>query len=309
MSLKLGGFNNAGMKPRREVSFLSDLLSREVEKIPSWLEPGILPKHGIMLLGGEAKIGKSLILGSLARSLVTGEAPFGMEGLAAPERARVLLVDQEVGEYGLQKRCRPMLADLPPEAYAERLMYVTKDPDLMLDKEKGLKALWEYVDSAQPNVLILDPVGKMISVDENDNIEIAKVFHSLERLQKDFYHLGLSIILSHHFLKPPRTTRDREGFDPLESYNFRGAGKWKDAPDTLVTVSRGDKLPLPHQAWSLNMRILPRHAEEPPDIHLKVNENRDFRVMCGSVTPRAASKLGGGAVRTTQAGFQTGLRL
>ena len=157
----------------RKVSFVADLLAREVEKVPSWIEPGILPKGGIMVLAGEAKIGKSLILGSLARSLATGEAPFLLDGLAVPASSRVLLIDQEVGEYGLQKRCAPMLQDLTPSTYADKLMYVTKDPELMLDKPAGLRKLWAYVDNAQPNVLILDPVGKMLSESENDAIEVA----------------------------------------------------------------------------------------------------------------------------------------
>ena len=227
-----------------------------------------------------------------------------MDGLHTPTRAKVLLVDQEVGEYGLQKRCRPMLQDLAPTDYASNLMYVTKDPELMLDQAAGIRTLWEYVESAQPNVLILDPVGKMLSESENDAIEVAKVFHTLERLQKDFRHLGLSIILSHHFMKPPRTARDREGFDPLDPYNMRGSGKWKDAPDTLVMVSRGDKLPCPHQAWKIDMRILPRHAEEPPDLHLNVNEFKDFRVRIASQTKRTAPRLGGGAIQTTPSIFQ-----
>ena len=299
MSSKLVLGSQPAREPKR-VGRISDLLSREVERVPSWIEPGILPKGGSMVLAGEAKIGKSLILGSLSRSLATGEAPFLMEGLHTPEKARVLLVDQEVGEYGLQKRCAPMLQDLDPSTYADNLMYVTKDPELMLDTAAGVRTLWEYVANAQPNILILDPVGKMLSESENDAIEVAKVFHTLERLQKDFRHLGLSIILSHHFMKPPRTARDREGFDPLDPYNMRGSGKWKDAPDTLVMVSRGDKLPCPHQAWKIDMRILPRHAEEPPDLHLNVNEFKDFRVRIASQTKRVAPRLGGGAVRTTE---------
>ena len=303
MSTRLVLGTAAAREPRK-VGRISDLLAMEVKRIPSWIEPGILPKGGIMVLAGEAKIGKSLILGSLARSLATGEAPFMLDGLQTPEIARVLLVDQEVGEYGLQKRCGPMLQDLDPLTYAENLMYVTKDPELMLDRAAGIRTLWEYVESAQPNVLILDPVGKMLSESENDAIEVAKVFHTLERLQKDFRHLDLSIILSHHFMKPPRTARDREGFDPLDPYNMRGSGKWKDAPDTLVMVSRGDKLPCPHQAWKIDMRILPRHAEEPPDLHLNVNEYKDFRVRIASVTKRIAPRLGAGAVQTVPSIFQ-----
>lgn len=278
------------MEPQR----FSDLLSKEVERVPSWVEPGIITKHGITLLGGEAKIGKSLILGSLSRALAIGEDPFLAPGLSVPQKARVLVVDQEVGEFGLQKRSAPMLADLDVSRYAERLWYVTKDTSLMLDAPAGVSALTKHIERVEPNVVILDPIGKMFTFDENNNVEVAKLGHALEKLIAKFHHLGLSFVLSHHFGKPPKG-QAKEDHDPLESYNFRGASKWKDMPDTLITVARGQRLATPHQAWSIDMRILPRHAEEPPDMHLTVNEKQDFRVRFSRQDRYYVPKLSTGA--------------
>lgn len=269
---------------------VSDLLARNLEPLPCWVEPGIVTKRGITLFGGEAKIGKSLILGSLARALTVGEAPFLAPGLSVPKRARVLIVDQEVGEWGLQVRMSPMLADLQYEKYEERLWYVTKDTELMLDTPAGVAVLTRHIEQTQPNIVILDPVGKMFTCDENNNVEIAKLGHTLEKLIAKFDHLGLSFILSHHFGKPPKG-RDKDDHDPLEAYNFRGASKWKDLPDTLITVSRGDRLGTAHQSWRINMKILPRHAEEPPDMHLTVNERKDFRVRFATQQKRAVPDL------------------
>jgi len=290
---------------------ISDLLSREVERVPSWVEPGIITKRGITVLGGEAKIGKSLILGSLSRALAVGEAPFLSPGLWVPEKCRVLLIDQEVGEWGLQKRMEPTLADISSGSYEDRLWYVTKDTALMLDSAAGVAALTAHIQSVQPNVVILDPIGKMFTFDENNNVEVAKLGHTLEKLIAKFDHLGLSFILSHHFGKPPKGA-SKEDHDPLESYNFRGASKWKDFPDTLITVSRGDKMALPHQAWRINMRILPRHAEEPPDMHLTVNEARDFRVRHSLSDRRFVPRLNGAipkAATEVTPGVQLGFAL
>lgn len=279
-----------GKTPSVKPGRFSDLIAKEVERIPAWIEPGIVTKHGITLLGGEAKIGKSLILGSLARALAVGEDPFLAPGLSVPQKARVLVVDQEVGEFGLQKRCTPMLADLDFHRYEDRLWYVTKDVNLMLDSSAGVAALTRHIEEVQPNVVILDPIGKMFTFDENNNVEVAKLGHALEKLIAKFHHLGLSFILSHHFGKPPKG-QSKEDHDPLESYNFRGASKWKDFPDTLITVSRGDRMATPHQAWRIDMRILPRHAEEPPDMHLTVNEKQDFRVRYARTDKRFVPRL------------------
>ena len=53
--LGVGVGKTPSVKPGR----FSDLIAKEVERIPAWVEPGIVTKHGITLLGGEAKIGKS----------------------------------------------------------------------------------------------------------------------------------------------------------------------------------------------------------------------------------------------------------
>jgi len=39
------------------------------------------------------------------------------------------------------------------------------------------------------------------------------------------------------------------------------------------------------------MRILPRHAEEPPDMHLTVNEKQDFRVRYARTDKRFVPRL------------------
>jgi hypothetical protein len=278
-----------GTKPER----VYDLLQRPVEVLPSWVEPSIFVKQGIALFGGEKKIGKSLILGSLSRALVAGESPFLAPNLSVPQKARVLIIDQEVGEHGLQTRMGPMLADLNPDVYRDRLWFVAKDMDLTVDTEKGIDALRKHIYDAEPNVLILDPIGKLFSCDENDNVKIAKIGHTLYRICKEFASTGLSTVICHHFGKPPRGKQNMEGYDPLDFNNFRGASSWTGFADTLIACERGDKLGLPWQAWKITMRIQPRHGEEPPDMHLTVNEHKDFRVRFSQADRRFVPRLDG----------------
>lgn len=274
-------------KPER----VYDLLQRPVEGIPAWVEPAIIVKQGITLFGGEKKIGKSLILGSLARALVSGEAPFLAPTLSVPKKSRVLIIDQEVGEYGLQTRMSPMLEDLPADVYRERLWFVSKDMDLTVDTTKGLDMIRRHIDDAQPNVLILDPIGKLFSCDENDNVAITKIGHSMYRLTKEYAALGLSIVLAHHFGKPPKGKQNLEGYDPLDFNNFRGASAWTGFPDTLIACHRGDRMGTAHQAWRIDMRIQPRQGEEPPDMHLTVNEHKDLRVRYARTDKRFVPRL------------------
>ena len=41
---------------------------------PCWIEPGLLPPQGILFVGGEPKVGKSLLVANLALSLAACSA-------------------------------------------------------------------------------------------------------------------------------------------------------------------------------------------------------------------------------------------
>jgi RecA-family ATPase len=90
------------IKPAR----IYDLITRELENVPCWVGGNLLPKRGVLLFGGLEKIGKSFIGLEVARALSTGTPLFGYPDFVVEEKARVLLVEMEVGEYGLQDRTR-----------------------------------------------------------------------------------------------------------------------------------------------------------------------------------------------------------
>jgi hypothetical protein len=55
------------------VASLAQLLSEQpTDPPPGWIEPGLLPPQGILFLGGEPKIGKSLLVANLALALAAG---------------------------------------------------------------------------------------------------------------------------------------------------------------------------------------------------------------------------------------------
>lgn len=230
-----------------------------------------------MLFGGPPKIGKTFVATSLARSLSVGERLFESPLFWTPEVARVLLIEQELGEAGLKKRVVPVFRDLEPKKYADNLWYVSKIPELLLDQPDGRKILWDLVEAVQPNVVILDPMGQIHQYDENDNTAVGKLFSHFEQLKADFKKNDLSLVISHHFGKPLRG-RDAESYDPLDPQNFRGSSRWFGNPDTIVTFDRGKNLKTFHTAWELRARFTLRHGEELPDMLLTVNEKQDLRV-------------------------------
>lgn len=255
---------------------LTDLIRRPPVKYPAWVDPVILPKGGVFLFGGHSKIGKSFQAMEMARAISTGSSLFGYGGFPTHE-AKVLMLEREIGEFGLQSRAATIFRGENLDKISDNLWYVSQDPDLSLDTHAGIGRIGDHIDQTGAEVLILDPISHMHSGDENDNSDINTVFTNLEGLRKQFRHRGLAIVIAHHFGKPP-TGKFAENYDHLNFHNFRGASKFFSAPDTICTSWRCEELNLPWEAWRLKVRWVCRQGESPPEMYLTVNQNQDLRV-------------------------------
>src|SRR5437016_13905556 len=110
--------------PEATVLSLAQLLEQQPSSAPPCLvEPGLLPPQGILFVGGEPKVGKSLLVANLALSLAAGVDRLGFSISA---RRRVLIcqfelpVPQFVSRLSLMRRALGATADQPP-SLASRL--------------------------------------------------------------------------------------------------------------------------------------------------------------------------------------------
>jgi len=264
------------MAEKNPAARLVDLIQQPLEKYPAWIEPVVLPKRGMMLFGAHSKAGKSLMAMEACRALGTGSNLFGYGGFRT-EECRVLYVEAEVGVYGLHGRASKVFADEDVVRIADNVWYVSQNPDLMLDTELGLLRLCDEVDRTQANVVILDPISSMFTVDENDASGMTALFNRLERLRRKFRQNDLSIIMVHHFGKPP-TGKFSDSYDHLSFHNFRGSSKFFSVPDTVCTAWRAEELNLGWESWRLKARWVCRQGESPPEMYLNVNAQQDLRV-------------------------------
>ena len=267
--------SQAVVRPKR----LVDLFEKDLPAYPCWISSDILPKGGLLLAGGFAKIGKTFIALEYARALATGANLFGCRDFRVDRPARVLYIEQELGERGFQKRIKPVFAQENRDLLEDNLFYVSKEPQMKFDSMEGRLLILKAIEEVEPNVVIIDPMGKMHAGDENDAQHVEKLMNFTETIRKRFTSAGLAMVILHHFGKPPMAQRDKEVFDPLNQYNFRGSSKWFDAPDTIQTIQRLTNIPGKEwQAWDLKTRFITRHGEEPPDLFLSVNRDADLRV-------------------------------
>jgi Mrp family chromosome partitioning ATPase len=85
---------SAKKAPAATVLSLGQLLEQQPAVPPaSWIEPGLLPPQGILFVGGEPKVGKSLLVANLALLLAAGKE---RAGFTAPAARRVLMCQFEL---------------------------------------------------------------------------------------------------------------------------------------------------------------------------------------------------------------------
>ena len=95
---------------------LAQLLEQQPPTPPPCLvEPGLLPPQGILFVGGEPKVGKSLLVANLALALASGSDRTGFS-IPAPRRVLIcqfeLPVPQFVGRLAVMRRAMGSAADL-----------------------------------------------------------------------------------------------------------------------------------------------------------------------------------------------------
>src|SRR5438876_9027270 len=80
--------------PKPAVVSLAQLLAEQpASPPPGWIEPGLLPPEGILFVGGEPKVGKSLLVANLALALAAGK---DRAGFRIPAARRVLVCQFEL---------------------------------------------------------------------------------------------------------------------------------------------------------------------------------------------------------------------
>ena len=84
----------AKVPPKPAVVSLAQLLTEQpAAPPPGWIEPGLLSPPGILFVGGEPKVGKSLLVANLALALAAGK---DRAGFRIPAARRVLVCQFEL---------------------------------------------------------------------------------------------------------------------------------------------------------------------------------------------------------------------
>lgn len=181
--------------PAATVLSLAQLLEQQSPAPPPCLvEPGLLPAQGILFVGGEPKVGKSLLVANLALSLAAGSDGLGFP-VPAPRRVLVcqfeLPIPQFVSRLATMRRALADAAD-------QNLFVDTRATGHLLSAPQGLQHFLVAAQAAAAEIIILDPLYSTHDQDENDTRAMAALCQSLLRLREAS---RAALIVVHHVRK------------------------------------------------------------------------------------------------------------
>jgi len=226
---------------------LAQLLAQQPPTPPaSWIEPGLLPPQGILFVGGEPKVGKSLLVANLALLLAAGKE---RAGFAAPAARRVLMCQFElptpqfVARLATMRRAFGTIAD-------HNLLIDTRATGHLLSAPQGLSHFLNAARTAAAEVIVLDPLYSAHDQDENDTRAMAALCQSLLKLRETSKS---ALIVVHH-------VRKSVGRDEIGSA-FRGSSALHAVGDSYLLLAR----PAAHLAQAtVEMRFQFRYAAQQP---------------------------------------------
>jgi len=215
-----------------------------------------LPKRGKSLLYAPPKTGKSYLCLQLARCIGSEEEFLGLP----TTRGTVLYVQFELGEEILQARLRQTKGNYEN-------VYVGTSFSMKLDLPSGQAQLVRALEAVEPQVLILDPLYKVIVGEENEATDMRKVVDFLDSVIEGF---NCSILLVHHAGKDL-------------SKRGRGSSIFEDWVDSYLQLKKTSK-----DKERLKAQIKPiflRHAQLPPEpIEVELGEDFEFHVVSAAQT-------------------------
>jgi hypothetical protein len=204
---------------------LNEFITREIERPEPLIEAGILPVESVAVVGGISKLGKSVFVMNMGLSLASDQPFLGL--FPVPQPRRVLYVQQEISEASMQERARKMIEHLG-RPLPEGNFLLINFKGLRLDEGRGFDALSKALDLHQPEVVILDPLYKFHSGDENKVQDMAKFFNKIDQAREK---CGTAFVITHHHGKPSQVRK--EGGQLL-----RGSSTIFDYGDSYLILER-----------------------------------------------------------------------
>lgn len=241
---------------------LANFLTKESPPIAMVVGKGVLPVKGKLIIGGSPKTGKSYLVINMAVDLALGlplfNAYYRKEQPVFPvyKPNRVLYIENEIGEFGLQDRLRSITDNCDMSGC--ELFIKSRDMNMRMDTEDGRKCIESEIAQVRPDVTILDPLAKFHLSDENSAQHMGAIMRVGDHWVEDY---GTALIYIHH-TGHSNPQYPRRGGDKL-----RGSTAIFADADSIVLVDRESAANCKEPILTLNFEL--RRGEPLDPVHVK----------------------------------------
>jgi RecA-family ATPase len=160
-----------------------------------WLVDQLWGARSVGVIGGAPKCAKTWLGLDMALSVATGTPCLGK--YAVPEPGPVLVYLAEDALLVVRERVAGMARHRGLDLAGVDVHVITS-PVLRLDRGSDRTRLLETTRRLRPRLLLLDPLVRLHSIDENNAGEVAELLAYFRSLQRQ---LDLSVLLVHHTRK------------------------------------------------------------------------------------------------------------
>jgi len=179
-----------------------------------WLVRPLIPLSSLVVIGGEPKVGKSLVELELAFLLATGKTDGKwLRRFPVQRRCRVLICTSETGESTLKGRIELIANSMGIDWNTLGEYFWYQHIAFNITKRDIQEAMIRSLRAKKIDVLVIDPLNRYHFSNENDAQAMSWFLKSLDDIAKA---AGLStVILVHHFNKPSGDGAPRQGAQML----------------------------------------------------------------------------------------------
>lgn len=160
----------------------------------SWLIEGLW-SHGVGVVGGCPKLGKTWLGLEMAVSVASGTPCLGQ--YSPPQPGRVLVYMAEDALFVVRDRLGALCRH-HGVAIEDLDLFVITAPTLRIDVPRDQQRLREAIARLRPRMLLLDPFVRLHQRNENDAGEVSALLAYLRELQRLF---DMAVVLVHHARK------------------------------------------------------------------------------------------------------------
>jgi len=221
-----------------------------------WLVEGLWAWPAVGFIGGTPKASKTWLALELAVAVASGRPCLGR--FPVRKRGPVLLVAAEDSPTDIRQRVQA-IAKARGVAFDSLPIGLVTETGLMLDQPDWQRRLRITLAKTKPRLLVLDPMVRMHTADENSSADISELLGFLREVQRD---QQVAICLVHHIRKAGAS-------QPGQA--LRGSGDlhaWIDSGLYMIKRKDGLQLHVEHRANPSPEPLALRLEQDPPRLEV-----------------------------------------